>query len=65
MRRVATAVLIALSLAACGTARRPGFPRQSSDEDGQIRELERVRCYVENGQGGRILVTEWNVIGEQ
>jgi len=42
MRRVATAVLVALSLAACGTARRPGFPRQSYDEDGQIRELARV-----------------------
>jgi len=24
-----------------------------------------IRCRVENGQGGRILVTEWNVIGEQ
>jgi len=42
MRRVATAVLIALSLAACGTARRPGFPRHSYDEDGQIKQLERV-----------------------
>ena len=42
MRRVATAVLIALSLAACGTARRPGFPRQWYDEDEQIKQLERV-----------------------
>jgi len=42
MRRVATAVLIALSPAACGTARRPGFPRQSYDEDEQIKQLERV-----------------------
>jgi hypothetical protein len=40
--RFVVAVAIVLGVSACGGLRRPGFPRQSFDEDRQIRTLEQI-----------------------